>query len=96
MLEAVKAADTGVVGGLFAGNRIDPETSRYVEASLQSMDVLKDQKRAMSTQVWANADRLGGLQGKSREYVERERLREKLNESNDEIRDDIEIGRAHV
>lgn len=90
VLEAVRAANTGVMGGNFAGSRFDPESSRYVEASLKSMEVLKEQKRNMIAQVWANSDRLGGLQGKSRQYIEREELRKALNESNDEIREDIE------
>lgn len=88
VLEAVKAANTNVMSGNFS--RLDPENSRYVEASLNSMAVLKEQKRGMVAQVWANSDQLGGIQGKSRQLLEREALRKKLNEANEKIREEIE------
>ena len=90
VLEAARAANTNVMGGNFAGNRIDEESSRYVEASLKTFQELRDQKNASIAQVWANSDSLGGIQGKSRQLIEREQLREKLNEANDGIKEDIE------
>lgn len=90
ILEAVRAAKTNIMGGNFSGHRIDADSSRYIEASLQIFQELRQQKNATLAQAWANADSLGGIQGKSRQLIEREKLREKLNEANIHIKEEIE------
>lgn len=88
VLAAVKAANTNVMSSNFA--QIEIENSRYVEASLKSMTELRQQKNSMIAEMWANSDQLGGLQGPSRQLIEREQLREQLNTSSSEISEDIE------
>ena len=90
VLETAKAANTNVMGGNFSGNRIDPESSRYVEASLASFDVLRQQKNASIAQAWGNFDEFGGLQGGARRYAQRHKIFEKMNVTNEEIRDELE------
>lgn len=85
---AVRSANTNVMGNNFTAKESGP--SRFAEATWQGVQVLVQQKRAMSKQIWAEADDLGGAPGGMRKHLQARQLQKELQKSNDEIREEIE------